>query len=66
MLAGVCYVDPLVNQPKAIEELRNAGVVVAEHWYEPDPKFGHYPAPDELDRMMSDALSIFGQADKIK
>ena len=58
--------DPLVNQPKAIEELRNAGVTVVEHWYKPDPKFAHYPAPEELDRMMEDALSVLGQADKIK
>lgn len=58
--------DPLVNQPKAIEELRKAGVTVVEHWYKPDPKFAHYPAPEELDRIMDDALLILGQADKIK
>lgn len=58
--------DPLVNQPKAIDELRKAGVTVVEHWYKPDPDFAHYPAPEELDRMTRDAMLILGQADKTK
>lgn len=58
--------DPLVNQPKAIEELRKAGVIVEEHWYKPNPNFAHYPAPEELDRMMGDAMLILGQTDRTK
>lgn len=57
--------DPLVNQPKAIAELREAGATVVEHWYKPDPAFAHKPAPEEMDRVVEDAISIFKQADRV-
>jgi len=53
--------DPLVNQPIAIRQLRELGTKVIEHWYKPDPKIAHYPDQNELPRMVNDAKSIFGQ-----
>lgn len=58
--------DPLVNQPKAIAELSSAEVNIREHWYKPNPGFAHYPAPDEIPRMMNEVLELFSQIDRVK
>lgn len=53
--------DPLVNQPVAIKQLKELGINVVEHWYKPDLENAHYPHEGEMSKLLYDAKSILGQ-----
>jgi hypothetical protein len=51
--------DPLVNQPKSLEELRKVGTHVEEHWFDPDPTFSHMPTEEHTKKLLQDIIQIF-------
>lgn len=57
--------DRLVNQPLAINQLRNAGLEVVVHEYKPGA-LGHVIHSDDISKMNEDMLNIFHSSDKDK